>query len=181
MVTAMNCRTIQSWMVEYADGLLDARRARLMATHLAGCEECARLTQEIAATGNLLRTLPPLQVSPDFEARLAARLSQCPPKAAPGWWTRLTPSAPRLLRPALALGAATFAVAGALFLHPWVQTPPATVPSDDYTSLISQSVALHQRDVAAQPLTGPAAADVAGIHSSWQPGMPLGSEMPGNF
>ncbi|MFM7322495.1 MAG: hypothetical protein ACKO5K_13360, partial [Armatimonadota bacterium] len=79
---------------------------------------CSRIAADLGATARLLRELPPVEPSADFDARLAARLADvvlAAPK--PSWrdrWVR-----PRILRPAhgpapsraLALAAAVCLVA----------------------------------------------------------------------
>ncbi len=169
----MDCRTTHSWMTEYADGALDAARRARAEAHLAGCADCAALARQMAQTRSLLRGLTPAQTSPQFDARLAARLAAARrPSEAGAWWSRLFPAQPPLLRPALALGAAAFAVLGVLASHPFAPPPaPPTAPDD--AALITQCVALHQRDVAAQPLTDSAATGVG--HDGWTGGAAQGS------
>lgn len=163
----MNCKTIAFWLTDYVNGtLLPAERTQAQ-THLDQCPACAQQAQGMMEMRQALRALPHRQTSPMFEARLAERLAQAQhPVRRGAWWSRLAPPTPLLLRPALALGAVTLAVAGAAFLHPWGPAATVATPTDDYNNLISQSVALHQRDVAAQPLAAPATG-IAASHSAW--------------
>jgi anti-sigma factor RsiW len=162
----MNCKRCHEWLTAYVDDALEPGQRAQVQAHMNQCAACARQGQEQAQTRQLLRALPHGRTSPQFEARLAERLAQIKqPVPRSAWWTHLAP--PPRLRPALALGTATFAIVGAVFLHPWTPAPTTAVPSDDYASLIAQSVALHERDVAAQPLAAPAASGVAASHSVW--------------
>ena len=158
----MTCHTIQDLMLDYAEGTLDGGRRALVQSHLGGCPECARTARALAETRGLLRALPPPQTSAQFEARLAERLAQVRrPAPSEPWWGRLRASLAlpsRALRPALALGAAVAAVAGTLLYQPWkpaAVVPPIIAVTD--APLVSQCVAQHQRAVATQPLSDPAA------------------------
>ena len=158
----MNCKTTQTWMVEYADDVLDAGRRVQVQVHLAECAECARLSREIAATRGLLRALPPRQTSAQFEARLAERLAQSRrPASRASWIERLAAGLrmpPRALRPAFALCAGAVAVVAALLSPTPTRVPPTTpVPPVSESALVSQCVAQHQSAAAAQPLSDPAA------------------------
>ena len=157
----MTCKTIQPLIVEYADGVLDLGRRAQVQTHLDECAACARQAREMAATQALLRALPPQRTSAQFEARLAERLAQARrPEPRSSWAERLAARLPmptRALRPALALCAAAAAVIGVI-LYPSqtpIVSPPAPVATE--SALVSQCVAQHQSDVAAQPLSDPAA------------------------
>ncbi|MBV9851094.1 MAG: zf-HC2 domain-containing protein [Armatimonadetes bacterium] len=157
----MNCDTIRPWIIEYGDGDLDADRRARVEAHLNGCADCAQLARQMAATRGLLRALPPQRTSAQFEARLAERLARTQrPVPREGWLERLAASwrvPPRALRPALALGAAAVAAVG-IALHPSPPTVlPPPVPIATESALVSQCVAQHQSDVAAQPLSDPAA------------------------
>lgn len=147
-------------MMDFSDGSLDAGRRARFEAHLAECEACVRLTQEMEATRLLLRALPAQRTSSEFELRLANRLAKTRQPREMDWrqriWASLSPP-PRLLRPALALGAAAAAVVGAI-LYPWQSPPPSPpVSTASESALVSQCVAQHQSDVAAQPLSDLAA------------------------
>jgi anti-sigma factor RsiW len=164
--TMDNCRKIQSQMIDYAEGHLTPNQSARIQAHLAGCASCAESVQAMHTVRQTLQGLKRNQTSAHFDSALAARLVQTHHERRT-WadrWEAFT--APRRLRPALALGLTTCAVAGALFLH--TTTPPLTAaqPNED-AALISQCVAVHQRDVAAQPLTDPTAPGVSAASSSW--------------
>jgi anti-sigma factor RsiW len=160
----MHCKTLRYWLVEYADNALDTKHRTQIETHLSECPACAALTREMTETRDVLRGLAPVQTSMQFDDRLAARLAEARrSKETVSWWSNLFPSS-NWLRPALALGAAACALTGAALMHTFVSAPAHPAASDD-AALITQCVALHQRDVAAQPLTDAAATGIG--HEGW--------------
>ena len=174
----MNCKTTQTWMVEYADDALDAGRRAQVQAHLAGCAECARLSREIAATRGLLRALPPRQTSAQFEARLAERLAQARRARAlrtpgrSGWrpacGCRRAPCARRW--PCARRRRRSSGVA--LYPTPTPVPPPAPAPAVSESALVSQCVAQHQSAAAAQPLSDPAAQNLTASLGDRQPPPP---------
>ena len=157
----MNCNAIQLLLPDFSDNLLDASRQAAVRAHLAACADCAGLAKAQEETRGLLRALPPRQASAQFEARLADRLAlvrRPAPRAA--WWERAAASLrvpPRALRPALALCAAAVAVVGVTLRPASHPVNPSVGPVLSENTLVSQCVAQHQTDVAAQPLADPAA------------------------
>ena len=70
----MNCRDFLARHTEYVDGVIDAEGAARMSAHARTCPRCARYDRIVRRGGALVRELPALTVSPDFEARMRHRL-----------------------------------------------------------------------------------------------------------
>jgi hypothetical protein len=107
-----SCDEAERCMVRAADGgdELDEPRRAALAAHLDGCASCRAAFETQRAVAAWLRLRPADRVSPDFAARLAARLDD-----ASGWfgiadwraWTlRLAPVA-AVLAAAILFGAGT--------------------------------------------------------------------------
>lgn len=116
MATMLDCKKIQPQLSEYVDGALPADTAWDIKMHLASCAVCSQVAGELSTTARLLNTLPSLEPSLDFEAKLAARLADrvLQPRR-PSLWDRLSEGvrgwwAQPLARPALASGVALAAL-----------------------------------------------------------------------
>ena len=70
----MNCRDFLARHSEYADGVIEAAFAGRMRAHVRACSSCARYDRVVRRGGALLRELPGVTVSTDFEARMRHRL-----------------------------------------------------------------------------------------------------------
>jgi predicted anti-sigma-YlaC factor YlaD len=70
----MDCGRFRTLYSEFADGLLDELTEVRCHRHLAECEPCRRLHTAYRAGCSMLRREPQLTPSPDFAARLDARL-----------------------------------------------------------------------------------------------------------
>lgn len=157
------------WAEQIAAGM-DAEGQSLpsaLTAHLATCAGCAQAARETAALKGALGALGSRPPSAQFEARLAARLASAEARREQrSWrtyWAGLWPPAPRVLRPALALGAMSLALGGAaLFGHlppPTVTTPPGALAAD--RSLVSHCVEQHRTEADAQPLSDLSAQNLA--------------------
>lgn len=74
----------ESLLIAYAAGTLDAGTHMVIATHLGTCLQCRAFAQGMeAAGGDLLDTLPASGMGEGAFARLAARLDEAEPVAAP--------------------------------------------------------------------------------------------------
>ena len=162
----MTCETIRPLLSEFQDDGLEAGTSWQIQTHLAECEDCARISRGLSSVCRLLHALPTRQPSANFEASLAQRLALTRrPQAKPTWQDRLRQAfrAPRF-RPALALCAALTA-AGVVFFAPIspVPTPDTsmTAPAVDH-AFVADCVAQHRRDAAGEPLADMAAQNLAG-------------------
>ena len=74
----MSCREFQSNHVAFVDDLLSAAETESMAEHRSQCERCARLDVRIRRSLLVARNMPSIDVSPDFMAKLNARLAAGP-------------------------------------------------------------------------------------------------------
>ncbi len=154
-------------IAEHAEGTLTGKRGEPVTAHLETCAGCAQAAQELAVLSRTLRALPAYQTSPAFEARLAARLADMDRQRDQGsWqsrWAALWQGGPRLVRPALALGALSLVTGSAVFLTHLtpitVSTPPSALAADH--ALVSHCVEQHRTEAAAQPLSDISAQNLA--------------------
>jgi hypothetical protein len=70
----MNCRTFRDNHAAFLDHALDAAGLRSMRQHLGECAACSAHDTSIRRAILLLRNLPVIRPSPEFSARLDARL-----------------------------------------------------------------------------------------------------------
>jgi hypothetical protein len=75
----MDCRQFREKHVAFVDDVLPAIDMRAMFQHRAVCPRCSRHDTAIRRSLLLVRNLPPIEPSPDFIARLNARLDQLGP------------------------------------------------------------------------------------------------------
>lgn len=92
----MDCREFQKNHVGFVDDVLPVMEMRVMERHRAMCSKCARQDMLVRRSLLLVRNLPPIDVSPDFMARLNARLEDLGPVS------RVEPIAPRPQLPSVA-------------------------------------------------------------------------------
>jgi anti-sigma factor RsiW len=71
----MTCRTFRSNHVAFVDDLLCADDMVEMRRHLGQCTSCAAMDTRVRRSLLVMRNLPPIECSPDFGARLTARLA----------------------------------------------------------------------------------------------------------
>ena len=72
----MDCRTFKANHLAFLDDTLEERGIVAMQRHLAECEACARHDAAIRRGLMVLHSLPPIEPSPDFRAKLTARLRE---------------------------------------------------------------------------------------------------------
>lgn len=72
----MDCPTFKANHLAYLDDTLEERGLVAMQRHLAECEACARHDAAIRRGLMVLHSLPPIAPSPDFRAKLSARLRE---------------------------------------------------------------------------------------------------------
>ena len=119
MASMLDCKKIQGRLSEYVDGALDRETAWNIKLHLSSCSVCSLVESELQATTGLLRSLPDVGPSANFEAKLAMRLADqvLQPRRASllgrvrDWWY----DAP-YARPAVTSGLALAAVLPAAFV-----------------------------------------------------------------
>jgi hypothetical protein len=75
----MDCREFRNKHVGFVDDLLPAVEMEAMQQHVIVCSRCSRHDTAIRRSLMLVRSLPPIDPSPDFVARLNARLEQLGP------------------------------------------------------------------------------------------------------
>ena len=71
----MDCRTFHKKHVAFVDDTLPGCEMVAMRRHRDGCERCARHDATIRRALMVARSLPTIEPSPDFAARLEARLA----------------------------------------------------------------------------------------------------------
>lgn len=109
-------------LVEYFSGTLDAVRREELDRHAQFCSEC----RELLAVWNRLDEFPAPEVSPDFDAKLYARIAA---ESQVSWWRRWIPTE-FSWKSAIPVGAACAALALALMIK---MPDPAYVPVDSAT------------------------------------------------
>src|SRR5229473_4720853 len=108
--------------VDYCAGTLDPGRASEFSKHIEACDGCRRVVEAQREVWGALDGWTPVEVPPDFDARLYARIAQEQP--APHWRRSLTgifrPAVPySFWKPAVPLAAACAVLAVGF----WVRTP----------------------------------------------------------
>lgn len=109
-------------LLDYSAGKLDAARAAELASHIRECPECAALVEAQSKVWDALDAWKPVEVSPDFDAELYARISR---DSAPAWrrWLSWKPLP-------LAAAAAVLLLALAIRVPDWGdRIPEAPVPA----------------------------------------------------
>lgn len=77
----MDCREFENKHVAYVDDLLSAREMDAMRRHIGTCSRCSRQDVRVRRSLMLVRSLPPIEPSPDFFNKLNARLAELGPEA----------------------------------------------------------------------------------------------------
>jgi anti-sigma-K factor RskA len=111
-----NTKGLESIM-DYCAGALDPAQAAAIEEHLRECGPCREIVEAQRSLWQTLDAWKPIEVSPDFDARLHARILQ--EQSAP-WWRALT-----YWKPALSVAV----VAGVLALIVVVRTPDPKPPA----------------------------------------------------
>ena len=70
----MDCRSFRSKHVAFVDDFLPGEDVVAMERHLAECERCATLDAKVRRSLLVFKNLPAVEPSPDFYARLSARI-----------------------------------------------------------------------------------------------------------
>jgi anti-sigma factor RsiW len=113
MICAMQGRKGAEVLIDYCARRLAPARAAEFEKHLENCPDCRRAVNAQREVWNAMDGCTSIEVSPDFDARLYARIAE--EEAAPAWrkWTRrvLTPAVPvAIWKPAVPLAAACAAL-----------------------------------------------------------------------
>jgi anti-sigma factor RsiW len=77
----MDCREFRNNHVAFVDDLLPAVTMDVMQRHLSKCPRCSKTDTSIRRSLFLVRNLKPIEPSPDFMARLNARLEVMAPES----------------------------------------------------------------------------------------------------
>lgn len=75
----MDCRTFKKNHVAFVDDVLSIAEMRAMEQHRSTCAACSRQDTMVRRSLLLVRNLAPIEPSPDFMAKLNARLDQLGP------------------------------------------------------------------------------------------------------
>ena len=75
----MDCREFRDNHAPYIDQRLSAVDENEMRRHMQDCERCAKHDTRIRRSLIMVRSLPTIDPSPDFQARLNARIRALPP------------------------------------------------------------------------------------------------------
>ncbi len=140
----MNCERMEKRLIAYLDERASAAERREVEAHLAACTACRTRAEEFRALWGVLDEAPAVEVSPEFDARLRARIAAEPPRQS--LWASLAPS-PRL----------AFAAALLLVLSVWIsslppnpaQNPPVATTSEAEFKMIKDLPLLEDYDVLA--------------------------------
>jgi len=153
----MKCPNIKPLLSEYIDNTLSAHVTWEVDKHLADCNPCTRMLNEMRQTVSLLSAAPRLDVPPDFMAKLQSRIAAvepAPPRRA--WLSGIA----EMFRPRVlpAWGAAVAACGLAVI----VLLPKASEPGQGAAALdpaMVQAARSHNVELAtSNPLGDPAAA-----------------------
>lgn len=82
----MRCSSVQPLLSEYIDNALSGRATWEVDKHLAECNVCARLVNEMRWTVGALTAAPRFEVSTDFMAQLQRRIADLEPESPRRVW-----------------------------------------------------------------------------------------------
>ena len=120
----MDCKQFRENHSLYLDLRCSALEESEMREHLSVCSDCSRHDTRIRRSLLLVRNLPPVEVSPDFRARLDARLAMVRP------FSGIAPRSSRPLIPMFLAAAASivFLAYMARSLNRAANSEPVTLP-----------------------------------------------------
>jgi len=120
----MRCNDCQESLSEYIDGALELGEQTKIESHLADCEACRAVRDDLLQIVHFSHQLPLHAPSNSLWTRIQQDLDQERPRVAfprlTAWWMRVKTSTYRLSMPQLAAAAAALVIvvsAGALFLR----------------------------------------------------------------
>jgi len=151
----MDCRSFRNNHVAFVDDFLPGEEVVAMQRHLAECERCATHDANVRRSLLVFRNLPPVEPSPDFFARLSARIEA--ERAAP----------PRPAFAARGPGIGTFmSIAASLVVVGYITAASLnwTRPQSDFTLAPV---------VATQPAMSPRSVENQALVASMSAGMPV--------
>ena len=112
----MSCERMESRFLGYIDGRLKESEKREVEKHLTTCSPCRMRVEEFRAVSGLLDELPVIEPSPEFDARVHARVAAEPVKQS--WWAWLKVS------PRVAFAASMLLLAAVWFGYERPQSQP---------------------------------------------------------
>jgi anti-sigma factor RsiW len=142
----MNCDCYCELWSRYCEGELDERSREELEEHLASCRVCAEGMAAFKSTLELMKDLPPLEVSPAFDARLARALAEERMREGDHWYARLGRFGLRVA-PAAASIAAVLVVSLVLAVH--LAPPDGTRATGSWEGLTASD----------RPVSGPATSE----------------------
>ena len=179
----MNCQKAESLLSEYIDSTLSARETWELDKHLAGCNACTRLANEMRRTVSMLAEAPRFEVSDSFVANLQARIAgveQEPPRRA--WADSLRELFRPRVRPVWGAAMGTCALAALfLFQNAPHKNPEQQKPSTTATlvqTARTQSIALAASDPFGDTAAASMAANAAMTVSATTNAQPTPSDEP---
>jgi hypothetical protein len=138
-MSLMHCREFRNKHVAFVDDLLPAFEMDAMRRHRNACSGCARQDSQVRRSLLLVRNLPPIEASPEFMARLNARIAQLDPV-----------SRDDVVRPRHSLGSAASI---ALLAAGMVAVAYLARETNDYFALPAAAAMAPQSIAAIQPMT----------------------------
>ena len=72
----MRCRKVRSYLSAYSEGELSEGRSTRVGRHLEHCPTCRRESDIVRSVGQVVKNLPQLRASDDFNARLLQRIGR---------------------------------------------------------------------------------------------------------
>lgn len=98
----MNCADFETHLSEFIDGDLSSVIRKEFQKHTTNCPNCAELLLQVDTAVAALHNMPSRKVSPDFNTKLRARISQQQQRS---FWKRLESFLPGSLFPKVAVTA----------------------------------------------------------------------------
>lgn len=143
----MDCESFLEDYSSFRDGDVSRERREAFEAHVGECPSCARYHRVVSRGAQIVRSLPELEVSDDFMARLEGRLYEVDVERS--WQARRAPAG---------AATATLSVAAAIALAAWI---PVMRPASGLETLPSM-VAGAPRPTVPPSLLGGLGADAAG-------------------
>lgn len=139
----MDCERIEAALLAVVDGRAAKQERERVEGHVAACGACARRMEEMQGVWSDLDSLPAVEPSPSFDARLRARMAEQP--ARPRFFEWMTGNM-RLV----AVVAALVAVAVWISLRPTIQRPaPSSAQAQQDFAVVKNLPVLENYDVVA--------------------------------
>ena len=137
----MTCERMETELIAYLDGRVDAAQRREVEEHLALCADCGARAAAFQRVSSVLDEYPAADPSPYFDARLRSRLAAEP---RPSWWS------PWIPQPRLALAtAALFTLGLWVAAFPPDTPPPTAAQTEEEFRMIRDMHVLENYDVLA--------------------------------